>query len=194
MLKIKNSMATIQTQPQTQLQHNKNNNNSNHQRQTTRPSFANAKLSTIQEEQPRDLVVLDDLLLHQQSPQHSAKSTTPSGTVVTTKWEIFDSSPSVAPVEHPVPPRFNWEFFDWEPHNTFCEDVWFEFRFSWFAPLSYQWAFHSLLYLDENLDTQPQPQPPFSGNKWGYYNSDHHSSVSYFCGFFPLFHFIKTHL
>lgn len=118
MLKINNSMATIQTQTQP---HNKNNNNSNHQRQTTttRPSFANnSKLSTIQEEQPRDLVVLDDLLQCQKSPQHYSKkkSTTSSSssTVVTTKWEIFDSSsPSVAPAEHnPVPPRFNWEFFD----------------------------------------------------------------------------------
>lgn len=113
LLKMKNSMATIQTQtqPQTQLQYN-NNNNSNHQRQTTRHSFANTKLSTIQEEQPRDLAVIDNLVLCQQSPQHSTKSTTSSGTVVTTKWEIFDSSPSIAPAAHPVPPRFNWEFFE----------------------------------------------------------------------------------
>ncbi|KAG6576744.1 BAG family molecular chaperone regulator 1, partial [Cucurbita argyrosperma subsp. sororia] len=87
LLKIKNSMATIQTQTH-------NTNNSNHQRQTSRPSFANTKLSTIQEE------------------QHSTKPTTPSSTVVTTKWEIFDASPSIAPSEHAVPPRFNWEFFE----------------------------------------------------------------------------------
>ncbi|KGN57344.1 BAG family molecular chaperone regulator 1 [Cucumis sativus] len=113
LLKMKNSMATIQTQtqaqPQTQLKHN----NSNHQRQTsTRPSFPNTKLSTIQEEHPRDLAVIENLLLIQQSPQHLTKSKTSSGTVVTTKWEIFDSSPSIIPTEHPVPPRFNWEFFE----------------------------------------------------------------------------------
>ncbi|XP_023542885.1 BAG family molecular chaperone regulator 3-like isoform X1 [Cucurbita pepo subsp. pepo] len=111
LLKIKNSMATIQTQTHTTT------NNSNHQRQTSRPSFANNKLSTIQEEQQQqphdDLIDLDDSVQCRQSPPHSTRSTVSSSTMVTTKWEIFDSSSSVAPAEHPVPPpRFNWEFFD----------------------------------------------------------------------------------
>ncbi|XP_022141326.1 BAG family molecular chaperone regulator 3-like [Momordica charantia] len=110
MLKIKNSMDASQIP--TQLQHN---NSSNHQRQTTRPSFVNSKLSTILEEQPpRNPALIDDDLLtyQQQPPQLARKSSTTSTTVVTTKWETFDSSPASSTSEHPVPPRFNWEFFD----------------------------------------------------------------------------------
>lgn len=80
MLKIKNSMPSTDE------------NQVRAQQQPRQPDVPRA--STLQQQQ--------NLQYTQQQPQQAQKHST-SGTIVTTKWETFDSTPSATPFSTPAP-------------------------------------------------------------------------------------------
>ncbi|KAL1196843.1 BAG family molecular chaperone regulator 3 [Cardamine amara subsp. amara] len=62
-------------------------------------------LSFVEEEEEEE---------EEEERRNSSGSSSGTPAVVTTKWEMFDSTSAAKPVEtvKPIPPRFKWEFFD----------------------------------------------------------------------------------
>lgn len=62
----------------------------------------------------RDLLSFVQEDEEEEERRNSSGSSSGTPAVVTTKWEMFDSTSAAKPVEtfKPIPPRFKWEFFD----------------------------------------------------------------------------------
>ncbi|XP_022765303.1 BAG family molecular chaperone regulator 1-like [Durio zibethinus] len=126
MLKIKNAMPSSNGgQMEMQNQHRHTNVQKLAPIQEQQSGHLNGqRLAPIQEQQSRNSVA--HLPIHQQYQyqQQQSRHSASEAVVVTTKWETFDSSPSLLPVpstsmstststaNNSVPPKFPWEFFD----------------------------------------------------------------------------------
>ncbi|GMJ06550.1 BCL-2-associated athanogene 1 [Hibiscus trionum] len=116
MLKIKNAMPKSNTNGD-QNKHSNARKLAPIQEQQSR-RFNGQKLAPIQEQQSSKSVA--HLPVHQQYQQQQQQQSASGSVVVTTKWETFDSSPTLIPVSstststanNSAPPKFPWEFFD----------------------------------------------------------------------------------
>ncbi|EOY23092.1 hypothetical protein QUC31_008088 [Theobroma cacao] len=129
MLKVKNAVPSSnggQMPMQNQHRHTNGQKLAPIQEQQSR-HFNGQRVAPNQEQQSRNSVA--HLPVHQQyqQQQRQSKHSASGAVVVTTKWETFDSSPSLLPLpstststatstsstsNNSVPPKFPWEFFD----------------------------------------------------------------------------------
>lgn len=134
MLKIKNSMPSsngVQTPIQNQQRHYSNGSTPvQEQQQQQSGNYSNGQRLTPIQEQARHS--FENMSINHQHPQQqhqqqqqqqTTRNSSSGSVVVTTKWETFDSSPSLMPVPSTSTstaatnnsvhqPKFPWEFFD----------------------------------------------------------------------------------